>query len=355
MDSDELRSQREMILVTLLLFLGSLVILYPFLDAIVIAVVVSYMLRAAHIKLNRKIGNELISSAIIISSVILGLTLVLYLFINNFFTILTQFNAFTGSLREGILNVVDFLNLSEQFQQNLESFINRMSERITTELISTFTSAPALLIDVGIFLVTALFLYKDREKLESQFRGLIDSMPGPERRIIQSLLKSIDEIFRGVFMTQFIVAFILAVVSAVGLHAIELMTSPIAFIPLWSVLIGIAALLPLFAAFMVYGPVGAFYIMTGDPFKGTVIIIFGTVVINVMTEIFLRPYIGSRQMDEHPLVIFLGFLTGPLVLGVKGIILGPLLLILTKEFALNYARTSYDELPNLHTEGSGNQ
>lgn len=341
---DDLRSQREMLIITFLLFLGSLVIIYPFLDAIVIAVVVSYMLRAAHVKLNQYLDNELLSSAIIISSVIASLALFLYLFINNFFVILTQFNAFTGSLREGILNVVDFLNLSQQFQANLESFINRISDRATSELISTFTSVPSLLIDVAIFLVTSLFLYKDREKLESQLLGLLESIPSPEKNIIESLIRSIDDIFRGVFMTQFIVAFILAVASAIGFYIIQYFTSPIMFIPLWSILIGIAALVPLFAAFMVYGPIGLYYIIGGEPFKGTLIIVFGTVVINILTEIFLRPYIGSRQMDEHPLVIFLGFLTGPLVLGVKGIIIGPLLLILTKEFALNYAKMTDDGL-----------
>lgn len=348
MDSDELRSQREMVLVTLLLMLGSLVIIYPFLDAIVIAVVVSYMLRAAHIQLNNHIDNELISSTIIISSVIVGLTLFMYLFINNFFVILTQFNAFTGTLREGILNVVDFLNLSQEFQRNVESFINTISDRATSELISTFTSVPSLLIDVAIFLVTSLFLYKDREKLESQFRGLLRSIPDPERTIIKSLIHSIDNIFRGVFMTQFIVALILTIVTAIGFYAIEQMTSNIMFIPLWSILIGIAALVPLFAAFMVYGPIGAYYIMVGAPLKGSLILVFGTVVINILTEIFLRPYIGSRQMDEHPLVIFLGFLTGPLVLGAKGIILGPLLLILTKEFALNYAKMTDGGLSDGH-------
>jgi predicted PurR-regulated permease PerM len=353
MDSDELRSQREMILVTLLLFLGSLVILYPFLDALVIAIVASYMLRAAHKNLDSYVGNELLSSTIIMSSVVLGMSLVMYLFINNFFIILTEFNAFTGSLREGIINVVDFLNLSEQFQQNLESFINRISDRVTSELISTFTSIPSLFIDFAIFMVTALFLYKDREKLESQMKGLIASIPKPERRIVKSLIRSIDEIFRGVFMTQFIVALILAVVAGIGFKLIALLTSPIPFIPLWAILIGIAALLPLVAAFMFYGPIGVYYIMVGDPFKGMLIIVFGTVVINILTEIFLRPYIGSRQMDEHPLVIFLGFLTGPLVLGIKGIVIGPLLLILTKEFALNYAKTSYDELPNFRTEDTG--
>ncbi len=331
-----MRAQRETILVTLLLVLGSLLIIYPFLDAIVLAVAVSYLLVFAHERIDARLDNEFLSSAIVISSVLIAVGASLYFFINNFFEILAGINEFTGTVQTGIIAVVEFLNLSPQFQTNLESFINQISDQISTMMVDTFTRIPFLLIDVSIFLVTALFVYKDRNKLERQIGSIISNIPRPERDIVNSLLKSIDEIFKGVFMTQFIVAFILALVTAVGFYLIALITTPIPFIPLWAILIGLAALIPLFAGFMVYGPIGIYYFMIGEPFKATLIILFGTIVINIIADVFLRPYVGSKQMNEHPLVIFLGFLTGPLVLGVKGVIIGPLLLILTKEFALNY-------------------
>lgn len=349
MTDEKIRSQRETVLVTLTLVLGSLVVLFPFLDAIIVAGVVSYLLKIGHDRINDYLDNELLSSGIVISSVLLGVAIMFYVFINNFFEILSQFNAFTGSLRQGVLNTVELLNLSEQFQRNLESFLTRFSDRLTSEMIAIFTSIPSLLIDLGIFLVTTLFLYKDREIIESQLKGLIKSVPQPERGIIVSLMHSIDDIFRGVFLTQLIVALILAIINAVGFVLIEYFTSNIPFIALWSLLIGLAALLPLFAGFMIYGPISMYFFMVGQPVKASLILVFGIVVINIMSELFLRPWVGSRQMDEHPLVIFLGFITGPLVLGVKGLILGPLMLILTKEFALNYSRMAYEQSPDAHS------
>lgn len=343
MSKRSLRSQRETVFVTLLLVLGSLFILYPFLDAIVLAIAISYLLRFGHERIDARLDNEFLSSAIVITAVVTAVTASLYFFINNFFEILAGVNEFTGTLQASLLAAVDFLNLSAQFQANLETFINQISDRVTNNLVNTFTSIPLLLIDVSIFLVTALFVYKDRNKLDTQIKSIISNIPSPEKDIIKSLISSIDDIFKGVFMTQFIVAFILGIVTAAGLYLIAFITTPIPFIPLWAILIGLAALIPLFAGFMVYGPIGLYYFMVGEPFKATLIILFGTVVINLMADIVLRPYVGSKQMDEHPLVIFLGFLTGPLVLGVKGIILGPLLLILTKEFALNYTDDSSSE------------
>ncbi|MFB6204724.1 MAG: AI-2E family transporter [Candidatus Nanohaloarchaea archaeon] len=336
MVEDESRVQRETLAVAALLFLGSLFILYPFLDAIIMALATAYLLRFAHDRINSRIHNDLVSSIIIISAVLGVVSLGTFFFINNFFDILSQLNQFTGSLRDTLLQIFEMLNLPETFQQNVDRFINRISEATTSTLLGIFTSLPSVFIDLGIFLVTAVYLYRDRSKIENQLHGLLDNLPAPEAKILRSLIRSIDNIFRGVFMTQVIVALILGVLTAVGFSAIAVLTSSIPFIPLWAFLVGVAALLPLMAAFMVYGPLGIYYLFVGQPLKGVIILVFGAFLLNVLSEIFIRPYIGSRQMDEHPLVVFLGFLAGPLVLGLKGLIIGPLLLILTKEFILNY-------------------
>lgn len=330
------RDRRARIFVTILMMLLSAVVLYPFLDAIVLAVFVSYMLRFAHKHVNRYIDSEVLSSTLIMGGVVIGVTAVMYIFVNNFFIILEQVNTFTGSIREGVISIVDFLQLSEQFQDNLRSFLGRISDMLTNYLLDTFSSIPSLLIDVAIFLVTALYLYKDRASIENRFNDIMKNVPQPEKGIIFSVLGSIDDILKGVFVTQFVVAAALGLITAVGFWIIGRLTSPIPLIPLWAILVAIAALLPLVAAFMFYGPMSAYYFMTGAPLKATMILLFGLVVINLMSEIVLRPYVGSKRMDEHPLVIFLGFLAGPITLGIKGIVLGPLLLMLTKQFILSY-------------------
>jgi len=348
MDEEKLRTQRETLAVTALLMLGSLLILYPFLDSILMAVVVSYLLKFAHDWVNSYLKNDMLSSVTVISTVVGVISMGLYFFLNNFFAILSQVEQFSGQLSDGVTNIVNFLNLSPSVQQNIQEFIDQASSEVSNVLIQMFVSAPSLLIDVGIFFVTAIFLYRDRAKLSSQIKGFLDEMPRPEEKIIRSLLHSIDKIFRGVFMTQFIVAVILGVITGIGLYLIALITSPIPLIPLWSFLVALAALLPLVAAFMFYVPLGGYYIIMSQPLKGSLIIVFGIIALNVMTEIFLRPYIGSKQMEEHPLVVFLGFLAGPLVLGLKGLIIGPLLLILTKEFVMDYANLVSDEPAGPH-------
>jgi predicted PurR-regulated permease PerM len=158
-------------------------------------------------------------------------------------------------------------------------------------------------------------------------------------------------IFHGVFLTQFIVSIILGALTIIGFYLIGLITSPIPLVPLWAFFVVLASLLPLVANFMFYAPLGLYYIFfTPYIFKGSLILLFGVTVLQIFPEIMLRPYVGSKRLDEHPLIVFLGFLAGPLVLGFKGLILGPVLLILTKEFAINYSNLVSEDLSENHNE-----
>lgn len=345
MDEGELRARRETLLVAVLLFLGSLLIIYPFLDAIIIAVAVSYMLSFAHTQINNKLENEMLSSIIVISSV-LGLVIIgLYFFINNAYYIQDQFQIFAISLEDRVIDALETLEVPQTFQDNVRTYFSSFSTTASQWVIDLFFTLPGILIDLGIFLVTAIFLYRDRSKLKAEIEGLLKGLPETEEKIIRSLFQSIDSIFRGVFVTQIIVAVAMAVATAIGFYIIAQITTPMPLIPLWSFLIALAALLPLIAGFMIYGPVGLYYLtLAQEPIKGGLILVYGIIFLQILPEIFLRPYVGSKSLDEHPLIIFIGFLAGPLVLGLKGLILGPLILILTKEFLFNYTDLVSSEL-----------
>lgn len=350
MAEDTTRFKREILGVSILLILGSLFVVYPFLDAIILAVATSYFLRFAHKKLNRKLDNEFLSTIIITLSVIGFFSLSLYLFISNFNEILGSVSLLSINLQQNIEQLIQTFNLSDTFRAEVIEFMVGFSESIRSWLRSTLASIPSLLIDFGIYLVTSIFLYKDGHKLKEKIFSVIESFPENEEKIIKSLLRSTDSIFRGVFLTQFLVAFILAMITWVGFEIIGMITTPIPFTILWALLVGLAALLPLVAAFMFYGPIGFYYLLFGEPVKGALILVFGVIVLNIMTEVFFRPFIGSKQMNEHPLIIFVGFLAGPLTLGIKGLIIGPLLLILSKEFLLNYSELVSDGSDVTHSE-----
>lgn len=337
MSAEALRTKRETLFVAIILVLISTFIIYPFLDAIILAVATSYLLAFSHQKLSAHVQSDMLSTTIIISGLLTFVSLSFYFFFDNIYNIIGRLNSFVISLEDRTVGILQSLNMPEYVISEVTSFFQVSSNFASDQLLGILFSLPSFLINLAIFLVTAIFLYRDRRKIYNGIENVLNDLPNTEEHIIRSIIESIDSIFRGVFMTQVIVAGILGVVASAGLYLIGFITSPIPLIPLWGFLIALAAILPLVAAFMFYAPLGAFYIVEAQPLKGSLIILFGIIFLQIMPEVFLRPWVGARRLEEHPLIIFTGFLAGPLVMGIKGIILGPLMLILTKEFILNYA------------------
>jgi len=330
MSDESLRAKRETLLVAMLLILASVAVLYPFLDAIILAVATSYFLGFAHRKVSTHVKSDLIANTIIISGLLAFVSGGLYFFVENVYSIVQQFNDFIISLEDTTVGVLESLSVPEYIISQTSTFFQQASNFASDQLLGVIFSLPTFLINLAIFLVASIFIYKDRGRIYRGLDSVLADLPGTEEKIIRSVVESIDSIFRGVFMTQVIVAGILGVLTAAGFYFIGLVTSPIPLIPLWAVLVAIAAILPLVAAFMFYAPLGTYYFLTAQPIKGSLIIGFGVLFLQIMPEVVLRPWVGSRRLNEHPLIVFTGFLAGPLVLGIKGIILGPLILILTR-------------------------
>lgn len=337
MERSTLNRENETLLVFILLSLLSLYILFPFLDAIILGATVAALLRYYHGTINRRIDNHVLSSLIVLGGILGFILSTVYFMVNNVVEIVSTLNQLAGTAREGITNLSALFGLSPGLEQSILEAVDTLSTELTNWLIGTFTGAPSLLINLGIFLFTAVYLYRDGGRIMSQIKDTINSLPETESQIAENVLEETDKIFKGVFITQVVVAIIVGFISAVGFYIISFVADPISFIGVWSILIAIAALLPLFAAFMIYMPLGVYHMAIGEPLTGSLIVIFGIIVINILTEVFLRPYVGSKRLNEHPLLIFIGFIAGPLTLGAKGIVIGPIVLILAKRFFFNYS------------------
>ena len=67
--------------------------------------------------------------------------------------------------------------------------------------------------------------------------------------------------------------------------------------------------------------------ITGNIPRAIITLLFGFVL--SLSDMYIRPALTSRYVDVHPLILLIGFLAGPLTLGLIGFILGPLILGIT--------------------------
>jgi predicted PurR-regulated permease PerM len=80
--------------------------------------------------------------------------------------------------------------------------------------------------------------------------------------------------------------------------------------------------LPVFGAFMVWMPTGAFLFATGHWVRALIVGVWGFAIIHPADNLLYPVLVGAR-MGLHSLVLFVAFLGGLIAFGPAGLILGP--------------------------------
>ena len=150
---------------------------------------------------------------------------------------------------------------------------------------------------------------------------------------------------RGLFLT----ALIEGVVATVGY---ALMGIPAAV--LLGVLTGLASLVPLVGTGTVWVPVGLVTVLSGRAIPGLLILAWGTAMVLVIDN-FVAPWLVGHRILVSLLPLVFGILGGAAVFGVKGLLIGPLIvsiaptvfeLVRRRVFGLEGARWLDDRRPS---------
>jgi predicted PurR-regulated permease PerM len=84
------------------------------------------------------------------------------------------------------------------------------------------------------------------------------------------------------------------------------------------------SVLPFVGAFLVYVPAGLILIMTGSTTSGIIVLVVGGGVISQIDN-FLRPVLVANRSTMHPMILFFSMIGGVGLLGLVGIVLGPVI------------------------------
>jgi len=307
----------------------STVLLWPFADAVLWAVFTAYFLHYFADHLNAHIDNRTITTILMIMILVgfvAGLSLLLITSLSNDTSqIRSVANQFQTILKDSVEILVDFFQLPEPLKDNLQNTINEVTKLSSDHIISMAGQIPSITINLLVYLVVSAFLVKDGKQFKNELFRVLNGLPDEYRSIAYSVVTSVNDLFRGVFLTYFIVALAVGALATAGFYALG-----IPFYWGWGLIIGIFAFFPVVSAPMVYIPLSLLYVAQNEFWWGVTIFLYGVLVLNTLPEVLFRPYLAAHQTKEHPILLFTGFLVGPIVLGLKGIILGPMILVVTK-------------------------
>ncbi len=97
----------------------------------------------------------------------------------------------------------------------------------------------------------------------------------------------------------------------------------------YAMLCAVFALIPFLGPILVLVFVGLYSLAIGD-WRGVILICtVGYFLLCVVTDMILRPKLTGQKVQIRPMLMFVGFFGGAMVMGLLGFILGPVLLVLT--------------------------
>ena len=117
----------------------------------------------------------------------------------------------------------------------------------------------------------------------------------------------------------------------------------------WGLATAVGSFLPVVGTSIVWGPIGAYLILTGRPFAGVAVLIWGTLVVMMATDYVIRPRLVGGRVG-HPLLVMFALLGGIEVLGLAGLIVAPILMSLFLAVLRIYERELRQSAAPIHEE-----
>jgi len=192
-------------------------------------------------------------------------------------------------------------------------------------------SLPMLLIEIVIYLYATYYFMSYGHKAVESVRSYASTLQKEDEQFITSIMKGLKKSFDVLVMSYVTMSFIVFVLSLIGYYIFGV---PHALI--LAVLTGLFSFLPVFGTWMVYVPAAVYMYYSGNTFSAVGVLGFGLVVFTIFIPMVLQPYFGSKQSDVNPLTIFIGFFSGPIIFGAKGMLLGPIIFVVVHTIIHEY-------------------
>lgn len=311
-------------LVTLLLilFIASIYVVRPFLDALILAAFFSYITYPLALKVEKILKSRTLTAAFIVALTILPVVLVGMQLLRIYSMEFSRLGEIKFSMP--ILERVDW-------ERIYTAVITEIGNRLSPEkVLLGIGIGVELFVKAFIAVAGSFYMLKERVKLKS---FLLSLAPPEKEYAVEHFIETTDAIFHGVFLGHFITAVITGFIAGIGFYLIGIYTginSLYNYPLLLGFLVAITALLPIVGAWLVYVPISAFLLLLGDIEGAAIVLVFGVVILTIAPDIVIRPYIAGRHGKTHPFIVLLGFICGPVVFGAIGVVLGPAILGLFK-------------------------
>jgi len=228
-------------------------------------------------------------------------------------------------------------------QTRLQEWLTQSVGVIASQAVVIGSGALGVVLSFGVGLYVMFFLLRDGDRIG---RIVLSAVP-VERAIADRLAHRFLGIVRATIKGTGVVALVQG-----ALGTITLMIAGVPSALLFGVIMAIFALVPVIGSGAVWVPAGVWLLIVGDTWQGVFVLLSGFVIISSADNV-LRPILVGRDTGIPDWIILITTLGGISLVGLSGIVLGPLVagLFLASWSILREQREEDEALS--HDEGDG--
>ena len=287
-------------------------------------------------KLTRKTSSIIIFITVSIL-IILILTWGITTIISESSNLLKNLNFYIEKIKIFFQEIISKINI-EKINLSLE--INQILEKSSTEILTTIsnwirsflttiislvTSFPKIAICFSITVISLYFMCVDKIYMIDQIEH---HLPRKWVEKVGRHLKELTKTLGKYIKAEAILVFISFLISLSGLYILKFLKFNINFPLLIALAIGFVDALPILGSGTVMIPWAIISSLNGDLKLGIAIIIL--LLIISVTKQFLEPKLVSKNIGVHPIFTLISMYTGFRLIGVIGLLIGPIVLIIFK-------------------------
>ena len=335
-----IRKMLNLIVIVISIYLGiKLAVFYmPFLIAFIISLIIEpaikYLMKKT--KMSRRMCSIIIF--IIVLSIIIGsVTWGIFALISESTNLLQTMNMYVdkaytqiqetiGKMEITKINVSN--NVIDIAQNTSKEVLLKLSNWLTnflTKLMTIITSMPVVAIYTVITILSLYFICTDRIYILDMMEH---HMPKKWVQKIGIHLKEITKSLGGYLKAEAILVIVSFVISLVGLYIFKFIGMNVKYPLLFAIGIGFVDALPILGSGSVMVPWAIISAINGD-FKLGISIAILWIIMSIIRQ-FLEPKIVSKKIGIHPIFTLIAMYTGFKIIGVMGMLIGPIVLIILK-------------------------
>ena len=335
-------------------------ILFPFIDVLILAIILASIFNPVQIYLERLLGGRKnLAASMIVVIITFAVAIPVFVFTSTLVSQgLETVNKTNDWLQAGNLNqlirdprinvylakVHERLPFLDVNKANLASDLLNLSKGMGQFLLGKVAVILSNVVNLvaQFFVMVFIFFYlvRDGGEMVGNIRYYIPLRADQQDRIIDGIRVVAKSVLLGTFLTA-------VCQGIVGGVAFQFLGFPGLF---WGTMMALASLIPIVGAYLVWVPIALYLAVLGQVKSAVFLAVWSVVLLGIIDN-FLRPFFMKGKSKMSPFYIFLAILGGVQYFGFIGILYGPLILSFAMIMLFIYGVEYRDELIEYKTEG----